>query len=68
MENHYWDVKSKYILAFTVFKYGSNPEQWDLIANDLSDRINTTPQVIMRLDMHSNGLISMQKNKMLSCI
>ncbi|CAF3491713.1 unnamed protein product [Rotaria sp. Silwood1] len=39
-----WDMKSNYMLTFTVCKYGLNPERWDLIANDLADDINTTPQ------------------------
>jgi hypothetical protein len=33
------------MLAFTVCKYGINPEKWNLVANDLADYIKTTPQV-----------------------
>ncbi|CAF1228584.1 unnamed protein product [Adineta steineri] len=44
MADHKWDFKSNYMLAFTVCKYGLDPERWDLIANDLADYINTTPQ------------------------
>jgi len=49
MSNHKWDLKSNYMLAFTVCKYGLNPEQWNLIAKDLADYINTTPQVNMNI-------------------
>ena len=45
MTNYKWDLKSNYMLAFTVCKYGLNPEKWNIIANDLADYINTTPQV-----------------------
>jgi len=45
MSNHKWDLKSNYMLAFTVCKYGINPERWNLVANDLADYIKTTPQV-----------------------
>lgn len=43
MENYQWDLKSDYMLAFTICKYGI--EQWNLIANDLANYINITPQV-----------------------
>ncbi|CAF4331082.1 unnamed protein product, partial [Rotaria sordida] len=45
MTTHKWDMKSNYMLTFTVCKYGLNPEQWDIIANDLAEDINITPQV-----------------------
>jgi hypothetical protein len=45
MVNQKWNLKLNYMLAFTVCKYGLNPERWDLIANDLADYINTTSQV-----------------------
>jgi hypothetical protein len=45
MANYKWDLKSNYMLAFTVCKYGIGPEQWNFIANDLADYINITPQV-----------------------
>ncbi|CAF2516189.1 unnamed protein product [Rotaria sp. Silwood2] len=44
MTTQRWDMKSNYMLTFTVCKYGLNPERWDLIANDLAEDINTTPQ------------------------
>ncbi|CAF3697955.1 unnamed protein product [Rotaria sordida] len=44
MTTHKWDMKSNYMLTFTVCKYGLNPEQWDIIANDLAEDINITPQ------------------------
>ena len=50
MENFQWDMKSDYMLAFTVCKYGINPERWNSIANDLADYINTTPEVKIRLE------------------
>jgi hypothetical protein len=49
MTNHKWDLKSNYMLAFTVCKYGLNTEKWNLIANELADYINTTPQVRITL-------------------
>jgi hypothetical protein len=45
MANHKWDLKSNYMLAFTVCKYGINPERWNLVANDLVEYIKITPQV-----------------------
>jgi hypothetical protein len=45
MTNHKWDLKSNYMLAFTVCKHPSNPNQWISIAADLKDIVNTTPQV-----------------------
>ncbi|CAF0999050.1 unnamed protein product [Adineta ricciae] len=44
MTAHIWDLKSNYMLAFTVCKYASHFEAWNSIANDLADYINTTPQ------------------------
>jgi hypothetical protein len=54
MANYKWDLKSNYMLAFTVCKYGIGPEQWNFIANDLADYINITPQVkigLFRMDL-----------------
>ncbi len=45
MANYQWNLKSNYMLAFTVCKYGLHPERWNLVANDLADYIKTTPQV-----------------------
>jgi hypothetical protein len=57
MANYKWDLKSNYMLAFTVCKYGIGPEQWNFIANDLADYINITPQVnigLFRTDLSGN--------------
>jgi hypothetical protein len=45
MANHKWDLKTNYMLAFTVCKYGLNPERWHLVVDELADYIKTTPQV-----------------------
>lgn len=45
MTNHKWDLKSNYMLAFAADKYGLESDQWDRIAKDLSDFIETTPEV-----------------------
>lgn len=45
MTNHKWDLKLNYMLSFTVCKYGLYPDKWNLVANDLADYINITPQV-----------------------
>ncbi|UJR28577.1 hypothetical protein I4U23_009810 [Adineta vaga] len=44
MADYQWDLKSNYMLAFTVCKYGSYAEPWSLVAKNLADYINTTPQ------------------------
>jgi hypothetical protein len=49
MANHKWDLKSNYMLAFTICKYGLNPERWNLVANDLADYIKITPQVKIKM-------------------
>jgi hypothetical protein len=49
MANHKWDLKSNYMLAFTICKYGINPERWNLVANDLVEYIKITPQVKIKL-------------------
>jgi len=48
MANHKWDLKTNYMLAFTVCKYGLNPERWNLVVDELADYIKTTPQVKIR--------------------
>lgn len=40
-----WELKTNYMLACAVSKYGLNPGRWDLVANELSDYIKITPQV-----------------------
>ncbi len=45
MANPKWDIKTNYMLAGSVCKYGLNPEPWNSVANDLADYIKITPQV-----------------------
>ena len=48
MEHPKWDLKTNYMLACSVCKYGLNPPRWDLVVNDLADYIKITPQVRRR--------------------
>lgn len=45
MNNIIWDLKSNYILALTVCKYGSICDCWNRVASDLAFYIKTTPEV-----------------------
>lgn len=48
MATYQWDLKSNYMLAFTVCKYDSSADRWTDIARDLADHLVTTPQVRVR--------------------
>lgn len=48
MDHPKWDLKTNYMLACSVSKYGLNPERWDLVANELSNYIQITAQVGMK--------------------
>jgi len=43
MDDIKWDLKSHYMLAVTVCKYGC--DCWTRVANDLAFYIKTTPEV-----------------------
>ncbi len=53
MANSKWDLKTNYMLACSVCKYGLHPERWNLVADDLADYIKITPQV-KRRSFHAN--------------
>ena len=56
MANPKWDLKTNYMLACSVCKYGLNPEPWNFVANDLADYIKISPMVkhtmMITIDFH----------------